>query len=151
MLQTIKPAQRKFREEERFLDPTIIKERFYGLILSGDCLHPVFKDGEKVAFDRAAPLEVGCYACLYYRPELVKPGRLGLALKRLVTAVPYHVTFPYHVHPESEVANIIIVEQHNPPHRWVVECKWLLAVHRCIGSVTDPKVRAQLEAEGYRL
>jgi hypothetical protein len=54
-------------------------------------------------------------------------------------------------HPESQVAHIIIVEQFNPPHRWAVECERLLAVHRCIGTVADPEVRQQLEAEGFRL
>jgi len=120
-------------------------------MLSGDCLDPAFTHDDKIVLDIEAALDAGCYACLYCRPELVKPGRLAIALKRLVTPVPDHVWFPYRERPDSEVTQIIIVEQHNPPKRWVVECEWLLAVHRCIGRLTDPNVRAQLEAEGYRL
>jgi len=120
-------------------------------MLSGDCLDPAFTHDDKIVLDIEAALDAGCYACLYCRPELVKPGLLAIALKRLVTPVPDHVRFPYREHPDSEVTQIIIVEQHNPPKRWVVECEWLLAVHRCIGRLTDPNVRAQLEAEGYRL
>jgi hypothetical protein len=48
----------------------------------------VFKDGDKVIFDREAPLVNGCFGNFFYRPELVKPGQLSIALKKLIFAPP---------------------------------------------------------------
>src|SRR4029079_12332721 len=121
-------------------------------MLSGDCLDPAFTHDDKIVLDIEAALDAGCYACLYCRPELVKPGRLAIALKRLVTPVPDHVRgFRTGSTPSQRSPKSSSLSSHNPPKRWVVECEWLLAVHRCIGRLTDPNVRAQLEAEGYRL
>jgi len=88
-LETAKPIRRRSKQEPTpFLDPATIKERFYGLKLSGHCLHPVFKNGDKVIFDREAPLVNGCFGNFFYRPELVKPGQLSIALKKLIFAPP---------------------------------------------------------------
>lgn len=106
MLQPAKPAQAdepRYTEEQRFLDPATIKERFYGLKLSGTCLEPEFKDGELVVFDREAPVSNGCFANFFYRPEVVKPGHLSIALKKLVIAPPPFVTLPWQDNPASEV------------------------------------------------
>ena len=105
MLQSAKPRvrynERQLPEGQRFLDPATIQHRFYGMILTGGCLHPTFKDGEKVIFDQEAKVENGCFANFYYRPELVKPGMLGVALKKLIFAPPPWVTFPWQEHPTA--------------------------------------------------
>ena len=152
MLQTTTPIRRKAKKAlaPTFLDPAAIKTRFYRLQLSGDCLHPEFKHGDKVVIDKQGPLHAGCLAALYYRPELVPPGKLPISLKRLVTAMP-PVPLPYREHPDSEVQFIIMVEQLNPPKRWVVECEDLLAVHQCVGRADDPEVQRRLQNEGWRL
>jgi hypothetical protein len=149
--QARKPIRRRAKQapSPTFLDPAAIKERFYGLTLSGHCLDPVFRNGDKMVIDKEGQLHVGCYAVFYHRPELVPPGAIPMQLKRLVTAMP-PVTLPYREHPESEVQFIIAVEQLNPPKRWVVKCTNLLAVHRCIGRAGDPEVERQLEVEGWR-
>src|SRR5687767_13562563 len=134
-LQSAKPIRRSRRpaiEEQGFLDPATIATRFYRMILKGDCMHLTFKDGEKVVFDREGTVENGCFANFYYRPELVKPGMLGVALKKLIFAPPPWVTFPWKEHPDSTVHAIMIVEQFNPRQQWSVGCDTLLAVHRCL-------------------
>jgi hypothetical protein len=146
---TIRRNAKRTHAPSRVLDPATIKERFYGLLLRGNCLEPVLKNGDRIVVDREGPLHAGCFAVFYHRPELVPPGELPLALKRLVTAVP-PVTFPYREHPASEVTPVIIVEQLNPAKRWVVRCSELLAVHHCLGSADDPEVLRKLEAEGWR-
>ena len=93
MLQTSKPIRRGSKAPA-FLDPASIPTRFYGMILAGECLHPKFKNGGKVIFDREAPVEAGCFACFYYRPEVVPAGHLPTALKKVVLAPPF-VTFPW--------------------------------------------------------
>jgi hypothetical protein len=151
MLQSPKPRvrynERQLPEGHQFLDPASIKDRFYALRLSGDCMDPLFKDGEAVIFDREAPLENGCLASFFYRPELVKPGSLGIALKQLLLAPPPFVTFPWKDHPDSEVIPVVIVQQLNPPRQWSVRCNTLLAVHRCIGIKDSPEVEEYLVKE----
>ena len=152
MLQTTKPIRRRSKQESApaFLDPATIKERFYGLTLKGDCLDPVFKDGVVIVVDRDGPPEVGCFAVFYYRPELVPPGFISPAIKRLVTAVP-PLKLPYKLAPDSDCCPIIMVEQLKPAKRWWVSCDHLLAVHRCVGSASDPEVLNMLAAEGWRI
>jgi hypothetical protein len=150
MLQSPKPIRRSTRqaaEEQGFLDPASITTRFYALKLAGDCMEPVFKDGEAVVFDREAPLENGCFANFFYRPELVKPGRLGVALKKLVFAPPPWVTFPWREHPNSDAISVMLVEQFNPRQQWSIRCDMLLAVHRCIGRKDSPEVDEYLARE----
>ena len=150
MLQTAKPIKRG-DHTPAFLDPASITTRYYGMILSGECLHPTFKNREQVIFDREAPVQAGCFAILYYRPEVVPAGKLSTGLKRIVIAPPPYVELPWRDHPKSEVLPVLIVEQFNPAHQWSVRCSDLLAVHRCIGSATDPTVGSKLEAEGWKL
>lgn len=150
MLQTSKPIKRG-ADAPAFLDPASIETRFYGMVLSGECLHPTFKNGEKVIFDREAPIEASCFACFYYRPEVVPAGALPAGMKRVVIAPPSFVTFPWRDNPKSEVVPVVIVEQFNPPRQWSIRCGDLLAVHRCIGSASDPEVVSTLKAEGWKL
>jgi hypothetical protein len=139
--------ERQLPEGQRFLDPAKIEHRFYGMILTGSCLDPVFKDGETVVFDREAPLENGCFANFFYRPELVPQGELGVALKKLVFAPPPWVTFPWSEHPDSTAHAIMLVEQFSPRQQWSIRCDMLLAVHRCIGLKDSPEVDAYIARE----
>jgi hypothetical protein len=139
--------ERQLPEGQRFLDPAKIERRFYGMILTGTGLDPVFKDGETVVFDREAPLENGCFANFFYRPELVPPGQLGVGLKLLLVAPPPFVTFPWNDHPESTVLPVMIVQQLNPPEQWSIRCDMLLAVRRCIGLKDSPEVDAYIMRE----
>lgn len=92
MPQATKPIRRNAKQAPapKFFDPATIDTRFYGHLLTGHCLDPEFKEGDKVVFDREAQLENGCFACFYYRPELVRPGHLSVALKKLVIAPGNH-------------------------------------------------------------
>lgn len=147
-----RPATKRARRPaSSFLDPASIETRFYGLVLAGDCMEPLLKDGTRIVVDREAPCLCGDLAVIYHRPELVPPGELPLSVKRLITAVPDWVKFPWKDHPDSEVAPVLIVEMLNPKRQFSVLCRNLLAVHRCLGSMDDPKVREQLLAEGWRI
>lgn len=111
------------------------------MILRGDCMAPMIPDGRAVAIDRTLPFGAGDIVVLYLRPELVKPGQLQGAVKRLATNLPCWVKgFPYEDHPDSEILAILITEQLNPHRQMVVHCSHLLAVHKCIG-LTDAEGR----------
>ena len=144
-------AKRHPAADLNFIDPASITTRFYGMVLAGTCLQPEYMDGDTVIFDREAPLENGCFANFFYRPELAAPGHRSVALKRLVFAPRPFVTFPWRDHPNSTVTPIIIVEQFNPQQQWSVRCADLLAVHRCLGRATDAAVKKLLKAEGWKI
>ncbi|MGI9403965.1 MAG: hypothetical protein ACR2OF_05605 [Hyphomicrobium sp.] len=112
-------------------------------------MEPEFKHGDAVVFDREAPLENGCMANFFYRREVVRPGQLSVALKRLFMAPPPFVTFPWKDHPKSEVVPVIIAEQLKPFRQFTVRCRDLLAVHRCLGRTGDPAVQETLKAAGW--
>ena len=43
---------------------------------SGDCLEPVFKDGDKMEVDKEGALLAGDYVVFYHRPQIVPPSVL---------------------------------------------------------------------------
>lgn len=137
-------AKRKSADGRLYLDPATIKERFYALELKGDCLDPVFKEGDVIVVDRDGRPTVGGYGVFYYRPELVPPGRISPSIKRLVTAVP-PTELPYRLAPGSDCAPCIMVEQLNPAQRWYVMYDHLLAVHLAVATMNDPDLERKLQ------
>lgn len=115
-----------------FIDPAELPAQ-YALIAYGTCMLPEISDGANCAFSTKEKPQPGDLVALWYRPELVPAGQPQVRLKRLVTAIPSFVTFPYREHPLSEAHALVIVEQLNPRTRFGVRCADLLAVHKFIG------------------
>jgi hypothetical protein len=144
-------ARRKARKSrQEFLDLASFP-RFYGMRISGDCMEPDYPNGDVLVFDKEGPLQAGDDAIFIFRPEILVPGEIQSACKRLVTAIPNFVTFPWRDNPKSDVVPVIIAEQLNPPKRYVIACHKLLAVHRCIGLKSDVEARWRAEDEGSQL
>ena len=112
-----------------FLDAAEIPDLF-GMRISGDCLAPVLRDGDEVVFTRTDKPVVGQFAIFILRPEIVRPGGLQCAIKRLVMDVPPHVTLPFREHPESEVHAIVIAEQTNPHRQYMIKAENLLGIFK---------------------
>lgn len=104
----------------------------YGMKLQGDCLAPDLLDGDEVVFSSTEPVQAGDLVHLILRPELVPPGGLQCAIKRLVMAIPPYVTFPWTENPKSDVHALVLAEQRNPPGQYAIKCDRLLAVHRFV-------------------
>lgn len=100
-------------------------------------MEPELEDGQTLMFMRHAPVEVGDFVGIYFRPEFVKPGHSNIFVKRMVTAIPPYVTFPWKESPRSEVHAIIIVEQTNPWKQFSYKCENVLDVHWCAGPVPE--------------
>jgi hypothetical protein len=115
------------------IDPAQVPER-YALIVQGDCMAPLHRDGDVVTADKSATYARGDLVVIYIKPELVKPGRCNAMLKRLVSIPHWAATFPFSDHPESEIVAIASVETLNPPRRIHFRCSDILAVHRCTGA-----------------
>jgi hypothetical protein len=116
------------------IDPAQVPDR-YVLIVQGDCMAPLHRDGAAVLVDKGAPFEAGDLVVIYLKPELVKPGRCNAMLKRLVSIPHWVASFPFSDHPESQVVAIAAVETLNPPRRLHYRCADILAIHRCAGAV----------------
>jgi hypothetical protein len=115
------------------IDPAQVPER-YALIVQGDCMAPLHRDGDVVTADKSATYARGDLVVIYIKPELVKPGRCNAMLKRLVSIPHWAATFPFSDHPESEIVAIASVETLNPPRRIHFRCSDILAMHRCTGA-----------------
>jgi hypothetical protein len=115
------------------IDPAQVPDR-YVLIVQGDCMAPLHRDGAAVIADKHAPYKAGDLVVIYIKPELVKPGRCSAMLKRLVSIPHWATSFPFSDHPESAVIAIASVETLNPPRRIHYRCEDILAIHRCTGA-----------------
>lgn len=128
-------------------DPSALPE-IYAMICAGDCMSPEIKDGEAVGFLRDAPIERGDLAAFFFKPELVPPGQLQVAIKRVLIAPPPWVEFPYREHPDSEVRAVVIAEQINPYKQYSIPCTHLLGIHKCLGVMPEERLnRTDLPSE----
>jgi hypothetical protein len=115
------------------IDPAQVPDR-YSLIVRGDCMAPLHRDGDVVTADKSATYAAGDLVVIYIKPELVKLGRCNAMLKRLVSIPHWATSFPFSDHPESAVIAIASVETLNPPRRIHYRCEDILAIHRCAGA-----------------
>ena len=107
----------------------------YAMGCDGQCLLPFVPDGASVAFSKLETPGAGDFACIWLRPEIVKPGHHQGILKRLVLGIPDWVKFPWTDNPQSDVVPIIIAEQFNPAGQYRIRCSDVLAVHKALGYV----------------
>ena len=98
-------------------------EDVYGLIVEGDCMNPVAKDGVTVVVDGSSHPGVGDLAVIWF-----KKG--GFACKRIVIMPPLGMM---KVHPENEVVALLIVEEINPLRHYSVTVDKIDALHKVIG------------------
>ena len=94
---------------------------------------PEIPDGAHCAFTTIGEPRRGDLVALWYRPEKVPAGEPPVRIKRLVTAIPEFVAFPFREHPDSTVYALLVVATTNPKRQFGVRCADLLAVHRFIG------------------
>ena len=64
---------------------------------------PDIPDGAHCAFTTIGEPQPGDLVALWLKPEKVPAGEPPVRIKRLVTAIPPFVRFPYREHPESEL------------------------------------------------
>ena len=106
----------------------------YAIRVSGDCLTPLFFDGQRIEVHRDDPIHAGDFVVLFFRSHVTLPNGWGALLKRLVAGPEHDVAFPYD-HRGCGPAPSIIVEQVNPPKMYRIACSDILAMHRCAGTI----------------
>ena len=114
-------------------DPATLPEQ-YSLAVVGDCMAPAIADGARANFSKSEKFGAGDIVVIWFRPELIKDGMAPCALKRLRLALPPWVKgFPYHDHPNSEVAAALVFEQDNPRKTYSMNCRDVAAIHKFTG------------------
>ncbi len=125
--------------------------REYGLTLEGGCLEPIIPDGAAIVMDKLQRPMAGDFACIWWRPELIRPGMYQGWVKRLTTNIPPFVkAFPFEDHPESEIAATLVCEQLSPAKGYAVRCNTVHAVHKVVGYM-PPECIAKGRARGVLL
>ncbi len=131
------------------IDPSGLPD-VYGMRVSGNCMLPEIVDEDLLCFDRREPVNAGDLVIIYFRPELIAPGDFQAKVKRLVTAVPHYVTFPWSDNPASDVDALIIAETLNPRQHFAYACSAILAVHKCMGHLPEDRVTEKIPAPKLR-
>jgi hypothetical protein len=95
---------------------------------------PLIPDRAAVMIKKSEPFGVGDVICIWFRPEIVRPGGPQSWLKRItMNAPPWVKKFPYKDHPESDVQALIMIEQLNPPTGYRIKCADIIAIHKAVG------------------
>lgn len=140
------PGYRSNTGPRQDIDPAKLPN-LYALIVDGVCMEPHLMNGKPAVFDKGMPVHNGDLVGIWFRPEIVPPGRPGVMVKRLVIGAGPNVTFPFVDHPDSEITPVIIVEQDKPYRQIRYRCRDILAIHRCIGQAWEGMERRQLTDE----
>ncbi len=122
------------RPEPRHFFDGVVQPDAYGCPLSGTCMAPVLNDGDMLLLSPAGLPQPGNFVLLI-------PAQGGTPwLKRLVLAPMLPVGNP--LHPDSDVAPVLIVDMLNPPRRFIVSTDRLAAMHRVVGVIRKEEVAA---------
>ena len=118
-------SRRQALAELPFIHPDDMPNQ-YALKGVGDCMVPVLQDGELMVCDkRREPVPGDTVALIFTREVARKWGVSGL-VKKLAMALP-----PWDL--AGDACGLIVVDQLNPPRRYVIPTTDVLAVHMVIG------------------
>ncbi len=104
----------------------------YALLLAGDCLDPIIKDGDYCVCEPSMDFGTGDFVILWPK----NPAKIPV-IKRLVMAPPRD--WQKWTHPESEAVPACIVEMLNPRRQLRVNLGSIAAIHRVVswGDAAD--------------
>lgn len=106
----------------------------YGLIVEGDCLHPLIQDGDFAIVSPLADVVEGTIVAFSFLD-----GRQG-SIKRLAHLPPKP-------HPDDEIEELIRVEMDNPPKTFFLSRSVLDKMHAVVGVVRKGEFIAIDQAE----
>ena len=101
----------------------------YCMECEGTCLEPFVMDGTKLLFSRDECYKPGDLVCLFFRPEVVKPGEHQLLVKKLVLAPPHRFWKDPSCNAGSNIKPVVIVEMLNPRKMLYINPDALLGIH----------------------
>ena len=132
-------------------DPTTFTG-LYGVAVVGDCMAPDYPDGCLAKVSPEEPYDAGDVVVVWFRPEIVAPGRAPAMIKRIVVMPPPWVeSFPYKESLNSEVrAAIMLGRDDRPDEMFGMKCAHILAIHKCIGILEPERVSMDFRSAAER-
>ena len=109
------------KESLPFIHPDDMPD-FYALTGVGTCMEPELNDGSAIAFTKKGTPQPGDLVGVVFTKAAARRWNQPGIVKRLVSSIP-HAGF----------AGIVVVEQHNPPRRYLIPTDDILAVQKCLG------------------
>ncbi len=109
--------------------PKDLKEQYpdlYASGLDGDCMEPLFMQGDRVLMSPSAEIGPGDFVVFWSKKEGQQPQ-----LKRLVMP-----PLRWNVPASSEIMPVAIIEQINPPKRYAVAVDRIRAAHKVIARIS---------------
>lgn len=117
----------------------------YASVAKGDCLAPIFNDGECFVFSKTEQPETGDYVGIWLHPDVPHADELPRRVKRLRMGLPSCIKLPFRPGPGNEAMPFVELEQFNPPRLLRVRAEHIIAMHKVIGTgITDGEGRARL-------
>lgn len=95
----------------------------------GTCMEPLIADGALLVIDKREEPRPGDVVSLIFTQEAARQWRLPGLVKKLAFALP-----PRELPREM---GAVVVDQINPPRRYVIPLSDLLAVFKCVGTATS--------------
>jgi hypothetical protein len=142
----IQPAKPRPPVLHPFIDPETLDD-VYCLAADGICLEPLIPHGAGVVFKKSEKFTVNDIVVIWFRHGIELPDGHRCWVKRLTMMIPHFVKFPLRDAPGSELSPLFSVDQFNPPRRFSIPCKDVLAVHKVIGHVPLGKVGDDIDMD----
>lgn len=135
-------------ESENYREPLPSKKRTtilhpadmpkeYCIVAEGDCLAPVFCDGDPLQMDSRAIIRPGDFVAIWRRRDLVRPGEHQIIVKRFLR---FDIV---------NGADCAIVEMLNPQVRLVIPRWGIEGMHKCVGIVPKDTKRFRMSDEDF--
>lgn len=109
----------------------------YCMVAEGNCLDPVFCDGDPLQMDSRAIIRPGDFVAIWKRRDLVRPGEHQIIVKRFLR---FDIV---------NGADCAIVEMINPQVRIVIPRWGIEGMHKCVGIVPKEVKRFRMSDEDF--
>ena len=106
-----------------FIHPEDMPDQ-YALTAVGTCMAPLIDDGALIVFDTRKELQRGDVVGIVFSKEAALQWGVPGLVKKLAFALP----------PSGIPGGLIVVDQINPPRRYCISTRDVLAVHKAIGT-----------------
>ena len=106
-----------------FIHPDDMPDQ-YALTAVGTCMAPLIDDGAVIVFDKRKEPQRGDVVGIVFSKQAARQWGVPGLVKKLAFALP----------PSGMPGGLIVVDQINPPRRYCIPTRDVLAVHKAIGT-----------------
>jgi hypothetical protein len=112
----------------------------YALMTWGDCMEPLYEDGQPLLFSKREPWKSGDVVAIYLKPEAIPEDESPVPLlKRLISSPPpcFFTRGPTDSYgrPLGAVKGKLIARSLNPDQSVIIGTEYIWAIHKCLGAL----------------